>query len=129
MEDTPKGRVTVISARINANLRAKTIEEIQAQRRNLHMGLVQNCVKEVKRDLHHEKQTAAFAQRKALDPSTVDKRHVSTMVSSIVDDATTKLFYQSLDKDGLPPVGVSGVDPWVRPASAVRGTVRKLRHA
>ena len=27
-------------------------------------------------------------------------------VSSIVDDATTKLFYQSLDKDGLPPVGV-----------------------
>ena len=86
MEDTPKGRVTVISARINANLRAKTIEEIQAQRRNLHMGLVQNCVKEVKRDLHHEKQTAAFAQRKALDPSTVDKRHVSTMVSSIVDE-------------------------------------------
>lgn len=86
MEDTPKGRVTVIPARINANLRAKTIEEVQAQRRNLHMGLVQNCVKEVKRDIHHEEKTAAFAQRKALDPSTMDKHHVSKMVSSIVDE-------------------------------------------
>ena len=86
MEDTPKGRVTVIPARINANLRAKTIEEVQAQRRNLHMGLVQNCVKEVTRDIRHEEKTAAFAQRKALDPSTMDKHHVSKMVSSIVDE-------------------------------------------
>ena len=38
--DTLKGRVLVIPARINANLKAKTIE-IQAQRRNLHMSLVE----------------------------------------------------------------------------------------
>ena len=45
---TCKGKVLVIPARINANLKAKTIEEIQSQRRNLHMSLVENVVREVK---------------------------------------------------------------------------------
>jgi len=46
--ETEKGNVLVIPARINANLKSKTIEEIQAQRRDLHLRCV--CEKEKVRD-------------------------------------------------------------------------------
>lgn len=41
IQETSKGRVIVVPARINANLKAKTMEEVQAQRKALHMSLIQ----------------------------------------------------------------------------------------
>ena len=81
--DTPKGRVTVIPARINANLKAKTIEEIQAQRRGLHLSLVENVVREVRRDIREVQKSPAFSQRKAADPT---KNKVQHMLSRIVKE-------------------------------------------
>ena len=69
LANTCKGKVLVIPARINANLKAKTIEEIQAQRRNLHMSLVENVVREVKRDVKELQNSAVYQERKVADPT------------------------------------------------------------
>jgi len=83
--DTPKGRVTVIPGTINANLKAKTIEEIQEQRRELHMSFVENVVEEVMRDIllqrRHRLKTiyyhrcAMWGLRTRVESGTVPRTH------------------------------------------------------
>jgi len=85
---TEKGKVLVIPARINANLKVKTIEETQAQRKNLHMSLLGNVVREVKRDISEITASPGFAARKEMDPT---KRSVDRFVDSVIEECDTVL--------------------------------------
>jgi ankyrin repeat protein len=91
---TDKGQVLVIPARINANLKVKTIEETQAQRKNLHMSLVQNVVREVKRDVRDLQSSTKFRERTEMDAT---KSSVGHMVESVIEECE-KLLQMHDDK-------------------------------
>jgi hypothetical protein len=76
--------VIVIPARINANLKAKTMEEVIAQRKDLHMSLVKNVTREIARDLKAIEESDQFVERAKKDFSS--KNAVGTLIRSVAKE-------------------------------------------
>jgi hypothetical protein len=84
IQETEKGPVIVIPARINANLKAKTMEEVIAQRKDLHMSLVKNVTREIARDIKVIEESDEFIERAKKDFSS--KNAAGRLVRSVTEE-------------------------------------------
>ena len=85
LESAAEGVVRVVPARANANLTARTLDELVMQKKRTHLAAFRFLVSEVRTDLRRIAETRGAAKRLADDPSKNDDPGQRLTVERLID--------------------------------------------